>query len=238
MLPRFGLAALTLAMVLPHYQWQSSYFPRVDQVADMPDSQPTQWINLLDERASGWRGFRKESLPDGWRVVDGALTRVGVGGDIVYGAKAFADFELELEWKLRPAGNSGIFFRATEDVRRMFEGAPEMQVLDNEGHPDNKTNLTVAGSNYALHPAPRDATRPIGEWNAVRIVARGAHIEHWLNGRKVVDYELWTPEWEAKVKASKFVEWPTYGRAKAGFIGLQDHNDWVAYRNIRVRELK
>lgn len=204
----------------------------------MTESQPAPWINLLDESASGWRGFRQKTLPAGWRVVDGALTRVGLGGDIIYGKQAFGDFELELEWMLKPVGNSGIFYRATEEVKRIFEGAPEMQVLDNERHPDNKTELTVAGANYALHGAPRDATRPIGEWNSVRIVARGAHVEHWLNGKKVVDYELWSPEWEAKVKASKFVEWPTYGRARSGYIGLQDHGDWVAYRNMRIRELK
>lgn len=193
------------------------------------------WRNLLDAKATGWRGYQKAALPDGWKVVDGALTRVGAGGDIVYGAEAYGDFELELEWKIGPKGNSGIFFRATEDTKRIYENAPEIQVLDNLGHPDNKTDLTVAGSNYALHPAPRDAVKPVGEWNAVRIVVQGAHVQHFMNGRKVVDYELWTPDWEAKVKASKFVEWPSYGRARRGFIGLQDHGDWVAFRNIRIR---
>lgn len=194
-----------------------------------------EWRSLLDAQATGWRGYKQDKLPAGWQVVDGALTRVGAGGDIVYAAEAFGDFELELEWKLQPKGNSGIFFRATEDTKRIFENAPEIQVLDNIGHPDNKTDLTVAGANYALHSAPRDAVKPVGEWNLVRLVARGAHIEHWLNGHKVVEYELWSPDWEARVKASKFVEWPSYGRSPKGFVGLQDHGDWVAFRNIRVR---
>ncbi|MGQ0647653.1 MAG: 3-keto-disaccharide hydrolase [Gemmatimonadaceae bacterium] len=203
--------------------------------AQSPTGKAGEWRSILDARASGWRGYQKPSLPDGWKVVDGALTRVGAGGDIIYGAEQFGDFELELEWKLQPKGNSGIFFRAGEATTRIYENAPEVQVLDNIGHPDNKTDLTVAGANYALHPAPRDAVKAVGEWNSVRIVAKGAHIQHYLNGRKVVDYELWTPDWEAKVKASKFVQWPTYGRAKRGYIGLQDHGDWVAYRSIRVR---
>jgi hypothetical protein len=198
---------------------------------------PGPWRSILDDRATGWRGYRKTELPDGWKVVDGALTRVGSGGDIVYAAEAFGDFELELEWKLQPRGNSGIFFRATEGTTRIYENAPEIQVLDNIGHPDNATDLTLAGSNYALHPAPRDAVKPVGEWNTVRVVVRGAHVEHWLNGRQVVSYELWSPDWEARVKASKFNQWPSYGRATRGFIGLQDHGDWVAYRRIRVRSL-
>lgn len=186
---------------------------------------------------NGWRGYRSDSL-QGWTIVDGALTRTGPGGDIVYGAASFGDFELEIEWKLQPVGNSGIFYRATESTDRIFENAPEYQVLDNERHPDNKTDLTVSGSNYGLDPAPRDAPKAIGEWNQTRIVARGAQVEHWLNGAKVVEYTLWSPEWEGKVKESKFVQWPSYGRAKSGFIGLQDHGDWVAYRNIRVRPLQ
>ena len=199
---------------------------------------PGEWRNLLDAKATGWRGFRKTALPDGWKVLDGALTRVAAGGDIVYGAEEFGDFEFEFDWKLMPKGNSGVFFRATESTTRIFEGAPEYQVLDNLEHPDNKTDLTVAGANYSLHSAPRDAVRPVGEWNTAKIVAHGSHVQHFLNGRKVVDYDLWTPAWEAKVKASKFVEWPSYGRAKKGLLGLQDHGDWVAYRNMRVRAVR
>lgn len=229
-----GLVAGALAVVPPSLR--ASLRTPMTHLA--PSPQPSEWISLLDDKGTGWRGFRQAALPAGWRVVDGALTRVGPGGDIVYGARDFGDFELELDWKLQPKGNSGIFYRVTEDVKRMFEGAPEMQVLDNLLHPDNKTNLTVAGANYALHEAPRDAVKPVGEWNQVRIIARGPHVEHWLNGRKVVEYELWSSDWEARVKQSKFVEWPSYGRSKRGFIGLQDHGDWVAYRNIRVRELK
>lgn len=195
------------------------------------------WRLLFDgETTDGWRGFRRDSMPSGWQVVDGALTRVAPAGDIV-AADQFADFELTLEWQVEPGGNSGIFIRATEDVEPIYEGAPEMQILDDERHPDGQSPLTSAGANYGLHPAPRGVVRPAGEWNQVRIVARGAHVEHWLNGVKVVEYELWTPDWEQRVKDSKFSAWPQYGRATRGHIGLQDHGDRVAFRNIKIREL-
>ncbi len=196
------------------------------------------WRLLFDgETTAGWRGFRGADMPDGWQVVDGTLARVAPGGDIVT-VEQFADFELALDWRLKPGGNSGIFFRATEDVPIIHEGAPEMQVLDDERQPDGRSPLTSAGANYGLHPARRGVVRPVGEWNEARIVVQGARVEHWLNGVKVVEYELWTPDWEARVQDSKFVEWPQYGRATSGHIGLQDHCCApVAFRNIKIREL-
>ncbi len=195
------------------------------------------WRLLFDGTTTdGWRGFRRADMPGGWQVVDGALTRVAAAGDIVT-VEQFADFELALDWRLEPGGNSGIFFRATEEVSQIYEGAPEMQVLDDERHADGGSRLTAAGANYGLHPAPRGVVRAAGEWNHVRIIVRAAHVEHWINGVKVVEYELWSPEWEELVRGSKFAAWPRYGRATRGHIGLQDHGDRVAFRNIKIREL-
>jgi hypothetical protein len=112
-----------------------------------------------------------------------------------------------------------------------------MQVLDDARHNDGKSPLTSAGSNFALHPAPRGAVKPAGEWNAVRLLVNGNHVEHWLNGTKVVEYELGSPEWKQLVSNSKFKEWPEYGQAAEGYIGLQDHGDAVAFRNIKIRIL-
>ncbi len=160
----------------------------------------------------------------------------GSGGDLIT-VDRFSSFELELEWMVEEGGNSGIFFRVTEDHAYPWESGPEMQVLDNARHVDGQSPLTSAGSNYALHGPPEDVSHPPGEWNAVRILVDGDHVEHWLNGVKVVQYTLGSPAWEALVRASKFNEMPDYGRAPTGHIGLQDHGDPVRFRNIRIREI-
>jgi len=197
----------------------------------------TDWRPLFDGRTTtGWRGFRQPTMPAGWQVVDGALTRVAQATDIVT-VDEFGDFELTLEWKLPPNGNSGIFYRVTEEDDVMWHVAPEFQLIDN-AYKEPLKPVQLAGANYDLHPPSRDVTKPIGSWNQARVIARGAHVEHWLNGVKVVEYELWTSDWENRVRGSKFKDYPRYARARRGHIGLQDHDGPVAFRNIRIRELK
>jgi len=196
------------------------------------------WTLLFDgETTEGWRNYGREGIGDGWQVVDGALTRVGRGGDIIT-TRQFDDFELALEWRIEESGgNSGVFYLAVEGPERIYHGAPEMQILDDANHPDGRSPLTSAGSNYGLHAPPPDVTRPVGEWNTTRIVVRGDHVEHWLNGRKVVEYELGGEDWKRRVAESKFADWPEYGQARRGHIGLQDHGSRVAFRNIKIRPL-
>ncbi len=202
-----------------------------------PDERSSGWRLLFDGRTgAGWRGFKSDTLPSGWSVVEGALTRVGEAGDIVTRDK-FRNFELALEWKIAPGGNSGIFYRASEDDDAIYWTAPEMQVLDDAGHRDGQSRLTAAGSDYGISPSPAGVVKPAGEWNRVRIVVNGNHVEQWLNDVKVVEYELGSPDWEARVKASKFAPHPHYGRNTEGYIGLQDHGDRVAFRNIKIRVL-
>lgn len=215
----------------------------------MPESSPPSPNTLTaDQRTDGWRllfdgtdlsqwrGFQMDSLPSGWQAVDGALTRVGPGADIIT-KDEFTNFDLRLQWKIAPKGNSGIMYRVTEADSATYRTGPEMQVLDDAGHPDGASRLTSAGSVYGLYPAPEGVVKPAGEWNDARIVVQGNHVEHWLNGQKIAQYELGSPEWEAKVKASKFDQWKGYGRAASGHIALQDHGDQVAYRNIRIKVL-
>ena len=200
----------------------------------------TQSQSLLgDNPASHWRGYRRPDLPAGWRMVDGALTRVAQGGDIIT-RDTYENFELTLEWKIAPGGNSGVFFHVIEDstLNAVYLTGPEMQVLDNAGHADGKVPITSAGSNFAVHAPARDMTRPVGEWNEARLLVNGTHVEHWLNGEKVVQYELGSDDWKQRVQASKFKSWPRYGTGRSGHIALQDHGDWVAYRNIRIRRIK
>ncbi len=203
-----------------------------------PAERAAGWHLLFDGRTTaGWRGFRQDTMPGGWQVVDGALTRVAAGGDIVT-VDQFSSFELTADWKVAPGGNSGIFFHVTERAGAVYETGPEMQVLDDSGHTDGRSRLTAAGANFGLHPAPSGVVRPAGEWNRARLVVHGAHVEHWLNGVKVVEYELWSPDWEARVTASKFAQWPGYGRARSGHVALQDHGDRVAYRDIKIKALR
>lgn len=200
--------------------------------------QAGDWQVLFDGTSlDAWQGFKKPAPGSGWQIIDGTLHRAGDGAGDLLTKEQFGDFELTLEWKVAGSGNSGIFFRGLNEGDTIWHSAPEMQVLNNAVHRDGKDPMTSAGSNYAVHAPVRDVTKPVGEWNSVRLIARGAHVEHWLNGVKIVEYELWSPDWEARVKKSKFIKYPQYGRAKVGHIGLQDHGDPVWYRNIRIRKL-
>lgn len=231
-----GLAALAALACADRAGGEAAMQSAMNELT--PEEREAGWRLLFDgETTDGWRGFKQETMPDGWQVVDGALTRVAQAGDIVT-VEQFGDFELTLEWMVEPGGNSGIFFRVTEDGGATYETGPEMQVLDDAGHADGGSRLTAAGSNYGLHPAPEGVVKPAGEWNQVRLLVEGARVEQWLNGQKVVEYELWTPEWEELVADSKFAQWPGYGRAERGHIALQDHGDPVAFRNIKIRPIR
>ena len=195
------------------------------------------WRLLFDGHTTdGWRGFKLNAMPDGWKVVDGALTRVAAAGDILTTQK-FKNFELTLEWKISEGGNSGIFYRGSEDEDAIYWTAPEMQVLDDAHHEDGKSRLTSAGADYGLYEAPAGIVKPAGQWNQVRLIVNGRHVEHWLNGVRMLQYELYSPDWEMRVRDSKFAVHPKYGRNAEGYIGLQDHGDWVAYRNIKIHVL-
>lgn len=227
----FGLGAALLLSVGGCARAQEQPLP--------PGVKAGPWTDLLGDGASKhWRGYRLDTLPQAWShdPATGVLTRTRFGGDIVT-RQQFTDFEFVIEWKVGPGGNNGIFYHATEATEVIYENAPEMQILDNARHQDGKNVLTSAGANYALDAPVRDVSKPAGEWNQSRVVVIGSHVEHWMNGVKLLEYELWTPEWTAKVAKTKFAQWPTYGLARRGHIGLQEHGDVVSFRNIRVREL-
>lgn len=186
-----------------------------------------------------WRGFKTDDVPKGWSVENRSLHFAGDGGGDIVTRDEFESFELRLDWRISEGGNSGIFFHVAEgDQENTYETGPEMQVLDNERHADARNGLDrTAGANYALHEPTEDASRPAGEWNEVRLVVDGAHVEHWLNGKKIVEYEMWSDDWKRRVAAGKFDAMPGYGLEKTGHIGLQDHGDPVWFRNIRIKTL-
>jgi len=195
------------------------------------------WRLLFDgTTTAGWRNYGKPSLSDGWKVQDGALTRTGAGGDIITNDQ-FKNFELSIDWKIEPGGNSGVFYRASEDTDAIYWNAVEMQVLDDAKHPDGQSRMTSAGAAYDLYPSPAGHVHAGGEWNTARLIVNGNHVEHWLNGFKLLEFELGSRDWDSKVKASKFAPHPRFGKNAQGHIGLQDHGNVVAYRNIKLRVL-
>lgn len=199
------------------------------------------WKLLFDGKSTaGWRTYRGGKVGDGWQVVDGALaldsSKGKQGGDIVT-VDQFDNFELVFEWKVAKGSNSGVMYRVTEDNAAPYFSGPEYQILDNHGHPDGKSPLTAAGSAYAVYAPAKDVTRPVGEWNQAKIIVNGNHVEHWLNGEKIVSYELGSADWLKRIKNSKWKDVPTYGKAPKGHIDLQDHGDKVTFRSIKIRPL-
>jgi len=196
-----------------------------------------EWVNLIDPKLTAWRGYKEQGVPAGWQVINGDLNKKLSVNDLITKAE-YGDFELEWEWKLPPGGNAGVFYRGNETADKIYWTAPEYQLLDDAGHEDGKSRLTAAGSDYALYPSPAGHVKPAGEWNSSRIVARGPHVEHWLNGVKVVEYEQGSPDWVAKKKASKFNAYPNYGTFPLGHIGIQgDHEGELSIRRMRIRTL-
>lgn len=196
------------------------------------------WQLLFDgnDAAAHWKGVTSDELPAGWVAEDGALHRAGPGGDIVT-REVFSDFELELEWKVGPGGNSGIFWRVDPAASTVWTTGLEMQVLDNLRHADGREPRTSAGSLYALYAPPVDATRPAGAWNRARIRVQGATVELWLNGQPTVSCEIGSEDWNQRIAASKFASLERFGRLVEGRLALQDHGDPVWFRSIKVRRL-
>jgi hypothetical protein len=217
-----------------------------DQEQSLSQPVAAKWTVLFNgESLDGWRSYGEAAPRPAWIVEDSAIvldvdesTTSMTGGDLITDGQ-YENFELELEWKISEGGNSGIFFgvREIEGQNVAYETGIEMQVLDNDNHADGKNAETSAGSCYALYAATEDVVRPVGEYNEVRIIARDAHVEHWLNGHKIVEYEIGSADWADRVAASKFSDWQHFARYRKGHIALQDHTDRVWFRNIRIREL-
>lgn len=204
----------------------------------MSNAAPKPWEVLFDGKITDvFRGWKGDSMPEGWKVVGGALTKDGNADELVT-RRQYANFDLRFDWKIGKDGNSGIFYRATREYDHIYWSGPEYQLLDDANAPDGKNQITAAGSAYGLYAPPAGIVKPYGEWNSSRLLVRGNHVEHWLNGKKVVEYDLKSPEWTAKVAASKFSKYPNYGLAGTGYIGIQgDHPGSVALRHVRIREL-
>jgi hypothetical protein len=216
------------------------------------------WRLLFDGRSfAGWRGLGLDGVPEGhWEIADGMIRKVASGdvptapdgqplegGDIMT-VDTFRDFELAFEWRVAPGANSGVKYNVSEALSMSMEPVRaalgyEYQVLDDDLHPDaaNGPNRTAGALYDLMGPGPAKQTAPVGEFNQGRVVFHAGHGEHWLNGHKVVDYDLGTAEFEAVFAASKYAPIAGFAEAKDGHIVLQDHGDDVWYRNVKIREL-
>lgn len=225
--------------------------PAADNTLTAADKEEGWTLLFNGETPEGWRGVNKDTFPKGWQVVDGTLMCKGSGegeagadegGDILYDKK-FKNFQLKLDWKISEGGNSGIFYLGEEvEDWPIYKTAPEMQILDNERHPDailGKDGNRKAGSLYDLIPAKPQNTKPAGEWNSVEIICYQGTVVHKQNGEVVVEYHLWTDDWNKLVADSKFPglneNWADV--PKEGYIALQDHGNDVWFKNIKIKEL-
>ncbi len=200
------------------------------------------WRLLFNgKNLDGWRTFQGREIT-GWKVIDGVLNNSGVGsdhgGDIITREK-FQNFELELDWKIAPQSNSGIFYHVNEKIgTAIYESGPEYQLIDDNGWPDKLRDDQYSGANYGMH-APKNAiVKDVNDWNQARIVVNGAHVQHYLNGVKVVDYYLWDDDWMQLKEKGKWKDYPYYGMALKGPIGLQDHGGLAQFRNIKIKVIK
>jgi hypothetical protein len=207
------------------------------------DEKKAGWKLLFDGKSlNGWRMYQSKPA-DCWGVKDGELYCKGsatdksdLRADIITKNK-YKNFELSVEWKIAPEGNSGIMYHVTENEHAAYESGPEYQLIDDEGFPQKLEDWQKTASDYAMYTAVSRPTKPVGEYNVTKIVVNGTHREHWLNGVKVVEFEAWSDDWNERKAKGKWKDTPAYGMAKEGYICLQDHGSGVWFKNIKIREL-
>jgi len=199
------------------------------------------WTSLFDGRSMDqWRLFNGSGM-DGWAIKDDAMVALGIEGKSADAITidTFSNFELSLEWKISPGGNSGIFFnvREGEGLEAVYFTGPEYQLLDDSAYADKIKDWQRTGANYAMHPPKVDVAHPQGSYNHSRIIVDEGHVQHWLNDRLIVRYKLWTEEWEALKMDGKWKDFPSYGLYRSGHIALQDHGNEISFRKIKIRRL-
>ena len=212
-----------------------------------------EWIHLFDGTSTeGWRAYNGETLPSGWVIKNGELTfdteirteanRQG-GKDIVYAAEEFDNFELYWEWKIPEGGNSGMMYHVNEGEWPPYEVSPEYQMLDDlkweEINNDTLADWQKTGADYAMYvpDESQKIVKPAMEWNTSRIIFTPEKVEHWLNGKKLLEFVPWSEDWETRKKIGKWKDYPKYGTFKSGYISIQDHDSPLWLRNIKIKKL-
>lgn len=204
-------------------------------------NQETEWISLM--AADSWKGYKMDTLPDNWAIEGGIIECFGkagdVGGDIIT-REQFDNFELQLEWKISEGGNSGIFYHVieAEAYHSPYQTGPEYQILDDVGFPYPLEEWQKAGADYAMHlPNDQKSLNPVGSWNSSKIIFNKGKAEYWLNGKKILEFDKFNEDWQKRRNSGKWDDYPDYGKASKGHLGLQDHGAGVWFRKVRVRRL-
>jgi hypothetical protein len=211
---------------------------------NMATTGTSDWVPLFDGKTmAGWHQYGGSTENVAWKVADGVVyvdtTIKGEGKDLVTDEE-YDNFDLKLEWKIAKNGNSGIIFFVHEDTAKYgatYETGPEMQVLDNDGHPDGKIIKHRAGDLYDLISSSKETVKPVGEWNEAEIKSLNGKLDLYLNGTNVVSTTMWDDNWTKMIAGSKFKAWPGFGTFKKGHIALQDHGNMVSFRNIQIKKL-
>jgi len=198
------------------------------------------WVLLFDgETTKGWRNYKNREA-DGWAIANGELyckeTGVNKRADLIT-VDQYENYELQIDWKISPKHNSGIIYMVTEDNGASYESGPEYQLIDDLGYPDKLSDKQLSGANYDMQAPAARVSKPAGEFNHAKIVVNKGHVEHWLNGEKILEFEAWTDEWNKKKMGGKWKDYPGYGVAKSGKIALQDHGNKAYFKNIILTEL-
>lgn len=204
-----------------------------------------KFVSLFDGKSlKGWHGFNKTGVIKNWAIDNGVMVCLGAakdaaGGDIISN-KQYENFELRWEWKMSKEGNSGVMYHVIENhkYKAPYQTGPEYQMIDDIGFPEKLEEWQKTGADYAMHNAnEQKKVMPLGEWNKSKIIFNKGHVEHWLNGKKIVEFEAWTDEWNQKRTTGKWKNFPDYGTAKKGGIALQDHGKKAWFKNIMIKEL-
>jgi hypothetical protein len=209
----------------------------------LPAPGPDGYISLFDRKTlNGWRTYQNKPA-DSWSVKDGIIYCKGSSSDKsdrradLITINEFENFDLSLDWKISSQGNSGIMYMVTEQYPTAYLSGPEYQIIDDKNFPEKLEDWQKTAANYAMHTAPGAHPRPVGEWNNTRIIVSHGHVQHWLNGEKVVEYDLWTDDWNKRRAAGKWHDAPGYGMSKKGHIALQDHGSEAWFRNLKIKQL-
>jgi hypothetical protein len=208
-----------------------------------PSEKKTGWKLLFDGKSlNGWRAYQNKET-NSWSVKDGVMYCKGSSTDKsdlradMITDKQYENFDLSVDWKISPQGNSGILYLVTEEFKAAYLSGPEYQIIDDLNFPQKLEDWQKTGANYAMDAAPTAAPNPVGQWNTTRIVVNKGHVQHWLNGKKLLDFQMWTDEWKKKKTEGKWKDAPGYGVSKKGHIGLQDHGSEAWFKNLKIKEL-